>query len=55
MLDMRDTLIHTVMNRWPTVSYSVREKASDAALEALESGKSLLECVEVARETIEQK
>ena len=52
-LNKKDTLIHAVMNRWPTKPYRVLEKAADEALAALENGKSLRECIDVAKEYVE--
>lgn len=38
-----------VLERWANVPYRLRERAGDAAMMALDEGKSISECIEIAR------
>lgn len=51
----RDTIIQIVMHQWKDRPYALVEKASDAAVKAFDEGKSLAQCVNVARAVIEGK
>ena len=49
----KDTLIAAIMNRWPEVPYRITEEAGDAAIAALEAGKPLRDCIEIAKRKVD--